>query len=216
MGLPTMNVDQSVIVERQNRHAPLTIILLLIWGLIVLVGFGSLVVYSQTPGAQSVEVSPVKLDSRPYQTLKQWQLVVGIHPKCSCSLATVSELRRLLASAGNDVRCTVYVYAPRQETLQWSDTPLVRTARKIPEVDLVLDPDGETMAQFGILTSGDVVLDDATGTTRFHGGITVARGHEGLNLGSDSILAVINGSIPPASTTHVYGCRINSLREPLK
>ncbi len=211
-----MTTKLSQIFERPERQKRLTIIVVLIWTAIVVFGFGTLVVYSQTPGIQSVPIQLSELDRRPLFETDRCHLVVGLHPKCSCSRATVTELQQILAVTGSTVLCTVYVYTPRQESSEWANTGLVTAAKELPGVELVFDPDGEAMAQFGVLTSGGVVLFDADGTVQFHGGITASRGHEGANAGSSAIRAIIQGSQSPVSSTPVYGCQIQGFAEGLR
>jgi hypothetical protein len=106
--------------------------------------------------------------------------------------------------------CSVIAFVPTDAPANWTDTESVRQAREIPDVEVVNDVDGTTLTHLGIQTSGAAILYDSAGAPRFHGGITPSRGHEGVNLGSETILALVNGQRPLATDAPVFGCRITN------
>jgi hypothetical protein len=101
------------------------------------------------------------------------------------------------------------VYVPSNSAEDWSDREAIRNARATPGVQVELDPEGVLIRRMGMKTSGSVALYDPGGVLRFHGGITISRGHEGPNLGTESILAILEGREPPVAATPVYGCPIS-------
>jgi hypothetical protein len=139
---------------------------------------------------------------------KTWRLIIGIHPKCPCTLATLSELERLMKDVQGVTSCSILVFIPADASAAWLDTTSVRRAKAIPGADVSFDVDGHTLKRLGFSTSGNVALCDASGTVRFQGGITASRGHEGINLGAESIRALADGRAPIVSETPVFGCRI--------
>ena len=180
-----------------------------IWLAFAALGFCSLLAYSQTPSAAEtthLEGSPAK-DS--------WTLAVGIHPQCPCTFATLSELERLLAKAKGQLHCKIYAYCPADfsdgERTHFLDTLLIHQARSLPNTELIIDQESDYAMEMGIATSGGCVLYDQSGGVRFRGGITPSRGHEGDNLGSRTILALLRGEESEIDATPVYGCLLTGI-----
>ena len=138
-------------------------------------------------------------------------VLVALHPLCTCSEATISELARVMASV--DTRPSVYAlfydYEPAGRPLK--DTVLWHRAAAIPGVVPMRDPGGEIAQSFGAETSGDVIAYGADGTLLFHGGVTPARGHEGDSFGRQRLLAVLRGQSPDRRDSPVFGCSIDEL-----
>lgn len=187
--------------ETTNSPSRRTIAIAIGWLALLACGFASLIAYSQTPGATA---SP---PSKRNTTLRTWELVLGIHPKCPCSWASISELQRLLRRTEGSLACTILVYVPNGET-DFAETQMVRTASALRDCEIVLDSDGKLAEEVGILTSGGCVLYDANGILRFQGGITPSRGHEGGNVGTQAILSLVRGDEPAVKSSAVYGCRM--------
>ena len=70
------------------------------------------------------------------------------------------------------------------------------------------DDDGREARLFHAETSGHTALYGAQGQLIFDGGITVSRGHEGDNDGTEAILALLHDKTPDRAQTPVYGCLI--------
>jgi hypothetical protein len=115
-----------------------------------------------------------------------------------------------MRQSSDRLNCTVLVFAPADAPHHWSDTTAVRQAEATPGVRLVIDPEGARIRQLGMRTSGSTVLYDAAGTPKFHGGITASRGHEGVNLGVESIIALVEGRAALVASSPVYGCSITN------
>ena len=77
-----------------------------------------------------------------------------------------------------------------------------------PTAKLVISSDPVEEQRFGAKTSGDVVAYDASGALRFHGGITIARGHVGHNLGHVRVDQIVHGSFAGVASTPVFGCAL--------
>ena len=84
---------------------------------------------------------------------------------------------------------------------------MTRPGREVP---VVADRNGQMAAQLGAETSGHVVLFDAAGQVRYHGGLTRSRGHRGKSPAQDAMLTVLSapGSVAEAQTAPVYGCAL--------
>lgn len=179
--------------------------------LVAIVGLGAsareLWAYKTTPGDPG-EVAArwpaVRLDlDHEHATL-----VMLVHPECTCTLASLAELARVLPELG-----PVRAYVVVRGDARGGDGPVLRRARALAGVEVVLDVDGALHRAFAAETSGHVVVYDSAGALRFSGGLTLARGELGDSPGARSVRAAVQaGAGPAAETTQaVFGC---PLREP--
>ncbi len=83
-----------------------------------------------------------------------------------------------------------------------------RLARSLPNVEIVLDPEGIVAKRFRVRTSGHVLLYGAGERLLFSGGITDVRGHAGASAGGQAVLAALRGEVSERRTTPVYGCSL--------
>src|SRR5262249_40133935 len=92
------------------------------------------------------------------------------------------------------------------------DWPVDTAPRKLGgvAVKIVLDEGGKVAAELGAETSGHVVFMDAQGAIRFHGGLTVARGHRGQSPMQDAILKIMEGESSTQLSAPVFGCSLES------
>ncbi len=178
----------------------------------VVFGFSVLTMYSLSAGPTGVDSLLSMTAAKPLQpvTLDQpWQLLIGIHPKCPCSVSSVAELRKLMETNSDKMRCRALVFVPSSVPRDWAETLCVAELRSIPGVMTEFDYGGDEMRDAGILTSGGTILYDRTDKIHFHGGITPSRGHEGPNAGSEAITAIVEGRETLAMDTPIFGCRIH-------
>lgn len=133
-----------------------------------------------------------------------------VHPRCPCSAASLEELDRVMARAGDRVAAQVVVVTPPGLATNEHDADLPRRAAAIRGVTVVHDANGVEADRFGVATSGQTLLYAADGRLLFAGGLTPSRGHEGDNAGRDAVLASLftPGAVDDAAspTTPVYGC----------
>jgi hypothetical protein len=134
-------------------------------------------------------------------------LVVFVHPRCSCSEATIEELARI-RTRNSEVDIRVFVLAPAETPESWTRTALWEQAARIPGVQVASDPGGQIALRYGANTSGQALLYDSGGRLAFAGGLTASRGHYGDSDGSEAVLAVLGGMVPRQRTTPVYGCSL--------
>ncbi len=183
-----------------------------LWACILAGLFFALIAYGTTPGPSSLPPtrSPLRPAADELQTsaVADWEVVMAVHPKCPCTVASLNELKRLLTKVDNDVKCRFLVYHPAKTEPDWIDGKITSRLSQFPRSTILADEDGEVALKLGMQTSGAVVVFDPHGKTRFHGGITVSRNHEGDNLGVRSISMLIQGQTPPLTTTPVFGCRL--------
>jgi hypothetical protein len=179
-----------------------------VWILAVGYGARSLLLYADTPGRPATPPArwPAGAPFRP--DLDRATLLVFAHPQCPCSSATIGELASIMANSRDRVRATVFMYVPLGAGRGWTDTDLWRAAAIIPGVQVREDLDAAQARRFGARTSGQTLLYDVSQRLVFTGGITASRGHAGDNDGRDAITTLLQGGIPLASTTPVFGCAL--------
>jgi hypothetical protein len=130
-----------------------------------------------------------------------------VHPECSCTRASFSELNGIMNRAVGGLSVWVLVVDPRSKV----STPSTDAFTKNPMAGVTFLPDAEGREAdlFGARTSGQVVLYDPSGHLLYSGGVTGARGHAGDNMGRRQILqAVANGS--SQSSRPVFGCALTN------
>lgn len=169
-------------------------------------GWTAMARFGSTPGLQSEapHTLPVALlgpgDSR------RPTLVVALHPQCSCSLATMHELDRVLAASHQPIETLLLVYTPSHAPAHWAQPHALLAAAAPLHARVLEDLDGATAASLGARTSGQVLLYSARGRLLFQGGVTAERGHEGENASGDLLATALASQRQAAFTPGVFGC----------
>jgi hypothetical protein len=176
------------------------------WLVVLVAGFAILWKYSNTPGAEAKAPPQWPADTSLRPSPRMNTLVLFLHPHCPCSQATVAELERIQANLRQPVNIYILLLHPSGKGPAWDDSSLARTVRSIPGTQVLTDLAGVEARRFGARTSGEIMLYDATGSLRFHGGITGARGHEGPSLGQDSLIQLLTRGQADQTAAPVYGC----------
>lgn len=183
----------------------------LAWGGAVAAGFAELVRYEHRAGAlarpavASARVAPGEL-ARDVPTL-----LLFLHPRCPCSVATIEELNRLLARRAGALAVTAHVYADPALGADWARGALWNAARSLPGVDVREDLLGATARRFDARVSGQALLFAPDGALLFSGGLTGSRGHAGDNPGRAAVEALLDGApAGPTLTTPVFGCALRA------
>jgi hypothetical protein len=163
--------------------------------------------FETTPGVSGITpgVWPAMSALRPQAGRST--LVMMVHPQCSCTRASLSELNTIMRQAKGQVSAFVLFIRPTGMEKGWEKSPTWSQAERIPGVSVQLDPQGAESTRFGALTSGHTVVYDPSGQLLFSGGITSARGHAGENMGSELILAQLARKTNP-QTHAVFGCAL--------
>jgi hypothetical protein len=180
--------------------------LALCWALAVGGGLGALLRYAGTPGAAAAPPSRWPASSRLHRAEARPTLVMLLHPRCPCSRASLRELEKILARAGEVPTTYVLLNQPGDAEAGWADGDLWRAASAIPGVEVLADRGGEEARRFGAVTSGQVLLYGADGVEIFRGGITPARAHEGDNAGERAVLSHLADAGAGAAEAPVFGC----------
>jgi len=179
----------------------------------IAIGFGinQLREFESTPGMAGISPPewPANSTIRPHAG--QSMLVMMVHPQCSCTRASLSELDTIMRKVGGRVSGFVLFVKPPGMERGWERTSTWSLAQHIPGVTILVDPDGAEAARFGALTSGHAVLYDPEGHLLFSGGITSARGHAGDNMGREAVLMSLRGKSTQHQTHAVFGCPLTDV-----
>ncbi len=136
-------------------------------------------------------------------------LILALHPQCSCSRATLHELRRVLDAAGaRPPAVYILLFRPSRRPAEWRDEG-VFSASSLPRNATVLpDEDGQFAASLHADTSGEVVLYGGDDHLLFQGGVTASRGHEGPSAGSERLQATLRSGTAASGVSSVFGCNL--------
>lgn len=164
-----------------------------IWMAALVGGLWFLSRYSFTPGlpAHAPTTWPLQSEIKPAKRLPT--LVTFIHPNCTCSLATMAELERILPEISTKAKIVVV----------FEDVKPIRT---FDGVHTFLDPHGREADVFGAKTSGQTLLYDEYGILVFAGGLTPARSHEGDSVGKFAVVDFIQTRARVLASSDVFGC----------
>ncbi len=187
--------------------------LALLWIVATVAGLGLLAQYANTPGAAAA--APCRWPANPVLSLDIGRptLLFFAHPLCPCTRASLEELQKLLARRPAGVAISIIFFEPRTAGDQWSQSDLCATAATIPNVRIIRDTDGTLARCFGVFTSGQALLYSNRGDLLFRGGLTLARGHEGDNVGRAAIETILAGGVP-VDRAPVFGCPLALQGEP--
>ena len=185
------------------------------WVGLLVAGFGSLVSYQMRAGVPAAEYDSwpggVSLALDP----QRFNLVMFAHPKCSCTDASLEELKVVMTQGRGKIFPTICFFDPAGLPADWAQTSLVRAAREIPGLNVVIDLNGSLAEKFGAMTSGQVLMFDGRGRRVFAGGITGSRGHAGDNRGRTLVLALANQETSEPAQTPVFGCALHDAACPM-
>jgi hypothetical protein len=182
------------------------------WAALVAGGTVALARYKAQPGPQAAGPASWPAESIAPRLEGLHTLVMLAHPRCPCTMASLTELARLLSRLDGRVRSSVVFIRPSGAEDEWRATELWRRAEDIPGLTIVDDPGGVEARRFGAYTSGHVFLYAPDGALRFSGGITSARGHEGDSPGQARIIALVStfglGDEATSAEAPVFGCAL--------
>lgn len=190
------------------RHAPQVWVPVLgtIWLAVAAAGLWGLWLYDNSPGEAARAPGHWPAAATLTRAADRPTLVMLVHPRCTCTRASLDELAEAIARARTPPRAYVLFMAPEQFGEGWERTDLWQQAAALPGVTVVRDHDGRQARHFGAATSGQTLLYDNRGVLVFSGGITGARAHAGDNLGRQALVALLNREPASRSGTSVFGC----------
>jgi len=166
--------------------------------------------YADKPGSAGLPPGQWPVESRIVLDTQHPTLLMFAHPQCPCTRASIRELEQLVSDCRGMVNAQVWFIKLAGTPTNWTDTDLWRSAAAIPGVTVHVDENGAEAQRFQSKTSGQTVLYAPSGELLFHGGITIARGHEGDNPGVDVIESLLQhkDAAPVAASTPVFGCEL--------
>jgi hypothetical protein len=176
----------------------------LTWGCVLAGGFGLLIRYEATPAQTG---APPAGENATFRDGKSFSVVIGLHPHCPCSRATVAELLKIYSHVPDKTKITALVFKPGSEPDSWIECVSLSTLQKM-NATIVVDTDGGRAAALGLNTSGQIQIYSPQGKLLYNGGITGARGHAGDNIGESRALALIREEIQSAESAPTFGCSI--------
>jgi hypothetical protein len=178
------------------------------WLVCAVSGLYVLWAYDNRPGIEGNSPQQWPVESRLRLDGGRPTLVFLAHPQCSCTRASIGELREALARARSRPKTYVVFMKPSSFATGWEKTGLWEAAMALPDTIVVRDDDGRETTRFGAVTSGQTLLYDADGTLLFSGGITAARAHAGDNEGRSALVALLNEQKTERSRAKVFGCSL--------
>lgn len=162
--------------------------------------------YSYTPGAVSTLNKGFPAKSRLSLDRTRDSIFVFIHPKCSCTRATLYELGKLDPVISNRMKLVIIFDQPIGKSSNWVKSDNWKMAKEIPNSELFIDEGSQEFDRFEVKTSGQTFLFSKEGTLLFSGGITQSRGHVGDSRGQRLILERARNGTTPYKSAPVYGC----------
>lgn len=174
----------------------------------ILFGIRALLVFDNTAGAAGTVPMGWPRASAIEQPRNRPELLVFVHPYCSCTFATIDELEQLETRKRGAAAPEVNILFYRPRNSKWAPSALWNKAQGLPGARVRWDDDAREAHRFGALTSGYALLYSASGELLFHGGVTGARGHTGDNFGLDRLAgALASGERAPGKSL-VFGCAL--------
>ena len=192
-----------------TRRVPVSLVLAaacVLWGSGVVAGFKVVWNYEATPGAPADPPLEWPTDTRIERVPGRPTVIMLVHPRCSCTQASLTELNALMAQVHAPLAAYVLVAKPSGGPDGWEDTGVWARAHQIPGVTVLLDDLEEEARRFHAQTSGQTIAYDAGGRLLFSGGITLARGHEGDNAGRRRIVSLLTAGDADRRDSAVFGC----------
>ncbi len=174
----------------------------------VIFGMLALTRFDNTPGRTGATPVNWPASATVHHSDRKPQLLIFLHPFCSCSEATLHELALLPPRA----QITVLFYRPGPGS-EWRAQRLWTMAQALPGATVHWDDGGKEARRFGARTSGYVLLYDTAGKLLFRGGVTASRGHEGDNAGLESLDASLRSGLPARMPSRVFGCGLGDEQE---
>lgn len=175
-----------------------------LWLAAVVSGLLLLQDYKQIPGASGAAAATWPVVASIPAPANRPTLLVFSHPRCPCTRATFRELERILCDARFRIDLRVVFAGSELTSAKPEEIPLYAAAQ-LPLAEIYVD-NGQLAKQFGVETSGQVLLYNADGELQFSGGVTSARGHEGDSIGGAALTDWLCKGNIETRTAPVFGC----------
>lgn len=183
--------------------------LIMAWGIAVILGLELLWQFQSTPGSKTGGENPAWPRGTSIQASSDGlTLVMFVHPRCPCTVASVGELRRITGGLSQTPHLHLIVLQPLEHDEHWQNNDLVNQARQLPQADVHWDQGGKIAQLFGAKTSGQVLLFNPQGQCLYRGGITGLRGQEGPSREGDVLYGCIASGRQADHDYPVFGCAL--------
>jgi hypothetical protein len=178
-----------------------------LWLALIGIGMIPLLTYSITPGKAAHPKWEWPTGTHLELAKDSPTVIMFVHPKCSCSFASLKQLQRLGAAFENKAKFYMVFELPVGADPTWAQTDLWKEAQLTPVIKRVTDEQQMEARGFGSVTSGDTFVYGPQGQLLFHGGITASRGHDGYCKGYDAVLRILlDTQHSQVSRTKTFGC----------
>jgi hypothetical protein len=185
----------------------------------VALGWYQLIHFSSTPGAQFAAPAHWPGEILLSRTAGLPLLLVFVHPRCSCTPATLRQLDSMLQSTQAAVQVALVVYGSKTVSSKAFSPdasnpeapisePAISSSLLHVQSQVVPDPGGLLARRFGAATSGEIVLYAADGHLLFQGGITPMRSQVGAGPGADALSNALTTGAAQFRHASVFGCPI--------
>jgi hypothetical protein len=179
------------------------------WLTAVTVGLFLLADYSSRPGAAARPPAEWPVAAEIARDPVRLTALMFVHPHCPCSRASLAELEVLMHRAAERVDVRIIFTTPAENPAAWSQSDLWERAAAHRDWQVLADPDARLARQFGVKTSGHVLLYDRKGRLQYAGGVTPGRGHVGESGGQAAVRALVAGQSSGTPTQcAVFGCAL--------
>ena len=185
--------------------------------LAVALGWYQLFRFSSTPGAQFAAPAHWPAQISLSRAPRLPTLLVFVHPRCSCTPATLSQLDSMLESTHAAVQVALVVYSSKPSEapngiapngIAPVSAPATSASLLHAPAQIVPDPGGLLARRFGAATSGEIILYAADGRLLFQGGITPMRSEAGDGPGADALRRALATGTAQFRPVSVFGCPI--------
>jgi hypothetical protein len=194
---------------RRRLIAVATIIAVVLWSAAVVAGIQQLWSYKNTPGRQSSAPATWPGSSLLNVDHKRATLMMFVHPLCTCTQASLAELREALDAASGTTAVWIVLLSAHGIAEAWDERTIAAITGRFPEATIVTDIEGREADRFGASTSGHVVVYDWAGRLAFSGGITGARGHIGDNDGRRGLTVALREGTDHIHEHPIFGCGLD-------
>lgn len=195
-----------------RRNAALAA-LLFGWVVAICVVWWSMTAYSYQIDAEPTALAAWPADAEVALAADRPTVLLFLHPRCPCSVASLTELEVALATTPADRQPHLHVLAavPVDHDAKWTESSNVERSRDLPNASVFLDVGGYETKKFGAASSGHVMAFAPSGELLYSGGVTHSRGHEGANVGRMSLVQALADDQPINHRLEefpVFGCKL--------
>lgn len=146
-----------------------------------------------------------------YTSIGRPTLFFFLHPKCSCSLASLTELENILRENVSYIKVIGVVSVRSAVDQEFMNSESVLRMKELKDIEMYYDIGSTETRNLGISTSGHVLFYDQVGELRYTGGITSSRGHVGDSIGKFELSNRLKEIYSEQKfVADVYGCGFGS------